>query len=370
MFYVYGRGVNGTGHMNNVLYLVECAKWAPSADNSQPFSFRVFGQGFDVFYDEKRVGKSTFSESDPATLLSLGALLENIRQGAEFANVDIKIAAREKRVDRLGASALLSVYVREEVNIKSGIKPALFLRHTNRSNYDAISPVDEGLQGLTQRFRNYARAHWLQLDQRSIMGKMQRRASEVRFQTRQVQEWLSHSQKFSADEIANGDGLDVATLALPLSGAQFLKFISPWPRMAFLNRFGAFRALAAIDAAPVFSAPRLVGIVSSIDEDAVVEAGELMEELWIALNQRGLAVHPYYAVPDQLNRLRAGTVPKGLCATVKKIKSGSEKLFGLSEGEQLQMLFRVGFPQSQPRRSRRLPSKVLITKNDGVSQGS
>ena len=233
-------------------------------------------------------------------------------------------------------------------------------RHTNRLSYRAKPLGGNELDGLIGLSRGTARLAWLDPAENKAMGQLVRQASEVRFRTQEVHEWLVRSLRFDEQEANSGDGLDVATLGLPPGGRQLLKFIAPWPRMAFLNRLGMFRMMALIEARPISIAPQLVAIVSPRGRDDVLDAGSLLEQLWIELNKRGLAVHPYYVISDQLNRLASGRVPEGLSVEVLRLGSACAALLRLAEGEQLQMLLRVGHPRCAPVKSRRLPDSSLV----------
>ena len=68
--------------MELVFEILSYAKMAPSADNSQPGKYRLRDDGFTVNYAADRVAGKTFEPMAPATLLAMGAIQENISQGA------------------------------------------------------------------------------------------------------------------------------------------------------------------------------------------------------------------------------------------------------------------------------------------------
>ena len=319
-----------------VEFLVRCAVAAPSADNSQPWGFRDSADGLRVVYDQARVAGTTFAADEPATLLSVGAVLENLRAGAAAAGIALDV---ERWPD--DAASYARVTVREiPANglAAEASQAALFHRHTNRHPYRSTpipAPVMQRSGGL---FENRARVVWLPRKRHADMADLVRRASRIRFQTREVHEWLAKSLRFTPAEAAAGDGLDLATLALPPGGAALL---------------------ASIDAQPIRSAPGLVGIVAPSAVDDVIDAGSLMQRLWIQLNREGLAVHPYYVVPDQLDRLARGRVSARFRAGLEQLSEECAQLFGLGQDERLQMLLRVGFPKKVAVLSRRLePSRL------------
>jgi hypothetical protein len=188
-----------------------------------------------------------------------------------------------------------------------------------------------------------------------------KQASEIRFQTREVHEWLASSLRFSQAEISRGDGLDVRTLDLPPGGGLFLRLIANWRRMSIFNRFRAYQLLAEIDSRPIQKAPGIVVIIARRDKADCIDAGRIMVRTWSELNGREIAVHPYYVVSDQLTRLEERSIPAGLEPRAEDIRRELKRLLALSDDETLHMLLRIGYPTREPVRSRRLPIDAVFT---------
>ncbi|MFV0276096.1 MAG: hypothetical protein ACK5HY_02785, partial [Parahaliea sp.] len=137
-------------------------------------------------------------------------------------------------------------------------------------------------------------------------------------------------------------------------------------RMAMLNRLGLHKLLARIDSAPVAAAPALVAIVGPAEKDDILAAGRLLQRSWQHLNAQGVATHPYYVISDQLARLQTHTVPQALTTLAQQIKTRSEALLGLTDGERIHMLLRTGYPRREnPPQSLRLPLESVFTNLTG-----
>jgi hypothetical protein len=347
-----------------IQFLVQAAIRAPSADNSQPWHFHWDGSDLKVSYDFPRVANVTFDAENPATILAMGGALENILQAAAAIGLEATLELPADLADADGP-CYFTVKIGHNTEARTGpakVLPKLPLqnRYTNRFAYTAHPLPKDLLDRVTGLAEGGARA--IALDNASDIrnvGRLVRSASEVRFQTREVHEWLAKSLRFSADD--SRDGLDVSTLDLPPGGAALLRFIRSWKTMAFLNRFAAHKLLASIDARPVYGASTIIGFVGLTGYQDTLNAGRLIERIWIELNSNNLAVHPYYVVADQLYRYREGKVPGKLTNQVKAIRDQSEHLFKMGTGETLHMLFRVGFPKHSPTRSHRLPLKTVFT---------
>ena len=334
-------------------YLFEVARCTPSADNSQPWRLRWNGKTLAAGYDALRVKNVTFAPENPATLLAMGALLENLQQAAAAAEI------RLESVDH-PADQYFQLNVSSDFPLPAGcMNHPLFLRHTNRLPFRA-DPLPAVLSDwLASQGEGAARVTVLGgSSEISRVARLVGQASAIRFQTREITEWLGRSLRFTPNEVASGDGLDVGTLHLPPGGKGLLRLIADWRRMESFNRWGAHRLLAAIEAKAVTNASAILAIVSIAGRRGARDAGQLMERVWIELNRQGLSVQPFYVVADQLFRREEGVLPKGLEHRGDLLADEAESVFSLSD-RKLYMLLRVGFPKRIPVKSRRLPLPLI-----------
>ena len=344
----------------NLMKIMQAAHQAPSADNSQPWRLKWQNSCLEVYYDTARVGDKTFPSDNPATLLSIGAIIENIRQAAQAINCPVRFEV-EPSLNIDNPLYFKALFENETINIEHNIQNiTLFKRHTNRHPYQSKAISSSVLEVLKKLTLDDSRVLvFNQPNQIKPIAKLVRLASEIRFRTQDVHEWLAKSLRFDAASAAAGDGLDLATLHLPPGGKSFLKLISNWRRMRLFNRFGSYKALAFIDAAPINHAPALIAIVGPQNFADYLSSGQLMERIWIDLNAQGIAVQPYYVVADQLHRRTTHTVPAGLTNAADEVFSQAQELFRLNSCETLHMLLRIGYPTKTPVLSQRLPVEVV-----------
>lgn len=335
-----------------------CAHQAASADNSQPWMFSCDADCFVISYDTQRVQNNTFPPLNPATLLAVGGCVENIEAYARSINLAIRcdyvLAEQKGRFEFVHFSLI-------EGAVNADSKPAPnFCRHSNRHKFHSTPVSQTILKIILGLNRSSARVRVFTLpEDLAAIRKTVRDASEIRFQTQEVHEWLGKSLRFDPQKDAY-DGLDVRTLALPPGGGQLLRLISDWKRMALLNKIGLYKALSAIDSVPVGEGPALIAIVGGTGAAEVIESGKLLNAVWTELNRQGLAVHPYYVVPDLLYRLREGQIPSNLLVQAESVKAASNKLLSLANGETLHMLLRTGHPTKRHIQSQRLPMQVVF----------
>ena len=338
-----------------VTLLVLAGQKAPSADNSQPWRFVWDGKSLSVCLDPIRAGKG-LGLNHPANLMAIGAVIENLAQAA--ANIGLPADAinirSERRDDSFATITLDTPIDLPATELKSG----LFGRHTNRGPFQRTSLPQSSIDQFASMTEGPLRTVVVSdPDSHKRLSAMLRDASEVRFQTEEIHRWLGASLRFTPDEIDRGDGLDVATLLLPPGAGGLLKLSLDWRRMSILNRFGAYKLFAFLEASMLRHAGALILVVGPPQGGgAEVAAGRLLERLWIALNDSGLAVHPYYVLSDQLYRLRAGLLASQFRKPIIDLSNRVTSFLGGGD-ETIFMLFRVGVPKiKNPARSRRLPT--------------
>jgi nitroreductase len=332
--------------------VAEAARAAPSADNLQPVGLRYRENELVLRHRELKV--PTFPARHPATLLAVGAAVENVAQAATAMDIESHIRAMAEPPDFFAS-----------IHLEPGAKPIasriethrLFERHTNRYPYHPAPIGDALIAELAEMREERTRIQLLgQPGEIRALASFTQIASEARFRTSEIHAWFAASLRFTPGAAAQGDGLDVRTFDLPAGGRLLLHYIADWRRLERLNRFRAYRILAAIEARPIRRAPLLIAIVG----DNPFSAGRLMQRTWIRLNAQGIAVQPFYVIPDQIQRLRAATVPSPLRDSVGEMANDVQSMLGLRDPETLQMVLRVGRPTRKPFRAARLPLEHLL----------
>lgn len=348
--------------------IIKAGQCAPSADNSQPWCFRVKDNEISVGYATERLAGGTFGPNESATLIAVGCVLENMLQAAASLSVPVSYSLGGEAAGHNGSS-YFTLFLgggagQSDLCFDFG-EYALFDRHTNRFPFRAEAIPAETVSEVGKLREGTASIKTLDsLDEIKAIAAIAKQASEVRFQTQEVHEWLARSLRFTQQEAARGDGLDLATLALPPGGGVFMRYIMDWKWMSRLNCVGAYKLMAAMDVKLLEQAPTVLAIVGGSTAAEVIESGRLMMRTWIALNSRGIAVQPYYVVSDQLQRRLDGKVPSHLLGQIDGVAKQTAQLLDFSEHQRLYMLLRIGFPTKNPVRSKRLPIEVVCQRTD------
>lgn len=333
-----------------IKYLATAGQTAPSADNSQPWIFVLGDKEIQLFIDIEKIKISCFDLNHPAILLAIGAVIENICQAARWINV--KLDYDFCLCLETGKCAVFYISDAHNKLPDNAKAHPLFTRGTNRLPFiEAPLPnsiVDEivSLSSTTCKVLLFQNSE--QLNQWS---ELSRTASEVRFQTADIHEWFGRSLKFTPSEVSSNEGLDVNTFGLPSIGICFLWLTKTWSRMKFLNKIGAYKVFAKMDSANLKNSSALLGLIAPLDNEHAVEAGRLMERIWIKLNELGLSVQPNFVIPDQLYRLKQKKIAPTLIQQLVEAENKMQSELNIHGF--LYILLRIGYCKEQPIRSKR-----------------
>jgi hypothetical protein len=341
-----------------VAFLLEAAGSAPSADNSQPWCFEWDGQTLTARV-RRRGG---FPADYHATTLALGAATENLALAMHSLSLDMSSWI-------FGPPGADGVFARGPVTKHSEIPainsvPLWKQRHTNRLPYRPEIDPDVAAKLGTCRVGK--------VGVRVIAGSgirqaadWVRQASEVRFQTREVNEWFAASLRYGDSPEDRASGLHVDTLALPPGGVGLLKLMSDWDRLQWLNRLWAYKLFSAIEAANFQKAPLVVAIIGPSDQAAAFDAGRCLQRAWLKVTELGLSAHPYYVVSDLLNRLRSNGVPERRVKHSLALQDRIRMEYG--HENTLHCLLRVGKPVGEIPVSGRLPLNEIMCNGENRS---
>jgi hypothetical protein len=328
---------------NTLKELINAAHCHPSADNSQPFSYRIHENGFSAFYDAERVSDLTFEPENPAIQIALGALVWNVEQRAAEIGVNVSCS--------ITGSPLEAIFTVEGVSNTDLSTPSIvYKRCTNRASFQ--SPNMDELRQLEELFADKGGVI-VSGDSKASWVKLTQQASSIRFQVKEIHELLSKALTFAAD---SEKGLTPKSLGLPAGSGPMVRWISDWKNLSRMNRIGAYKLLAK-EEVKLLAKPSVLGILYTTDED-YVEAGKKLCELWSSINALGLSVHPYYVITDITYRYNKGTLPDQFDVAAKEVQKAYQGL--LTPRAVPIIMLRIGKAKKQLERSRRYPIEKLI----------
>ncbi|MDP3920030.1 MAG: hypothetical protein Q8R76_04395 [Candidatus Omnitrophota bacterium] len=357
---------------NDIHEIIRKGILAPSADNLQPWLFKIGADNLELWLDAKR--SENFCDAGYlAPYISIGAVIENMR---------IAAADRGYRMtcsyfpDKKNKTRVVTISFEKGEKETSPLLPFIGKRRTNRKFYasrPSVAPAAKASLEETVCEEGF-RLHWVAKDESryqdlcSMIGD----ADQLRFENQRLHREFNNILRFTKPAISGGDGLDIKTLESGPTGPLLFKLMGQWSRQKFLNNLGISRVFNAYAKIQMQSsaAAGLITAPSHAPED-YVRGGELMERLWLEATRQGLSLQPMEALPifiinRQLRNL--SDFSEAQKATIERLTANFFSLFGINNKDGLIFLFRIGHAKPTTTQALRRPidSFLMNSADTGV----
>lgn len=356
-------------------YILEAGVQAPSGDNAQPWKFSLDKNHIHVLVDRDR-DRSFFNVDQVASVISCGAVVENIRIAATSFGLETRVEGFPKSENPDLAATLRF----EPADLPADpLHEVIWKRCTNRKSFASavLSPLAvDALEAALGDFPD-ARLHWVL--GRNGLGKLARivhRADRIRTEDRRLHEHLHRMVRFSDDEARSTfDGFPLKNLEAGLAGEIFLRLTRPWPVMNTLNRLGASKAVASHAARAVrHAAGAALLTVSGCDLPDFLRGGRALQRAWLTATALGVSLQPMAAVTLFWTRRQR----EGLHAflprhrrLLERVFAGYQELFPEVDFPRAGhvLLFRLGVapPIDQP--TFRRPVETMLERREAARSG-
>lgn len=321
--------------------ILEVAVNAPSGDNSQPWRFAVNGNILDI-YSLPEKDNPRFNFRERGTFIAHGALLENI-----------VIAAREEGYepeviqfpDPSIKNHTYRVVFTKTIPRTQPLFSVIRSRQTNRKYYKKTSLLPEHKQALLNATDKGSLILIEDEEKKQIIGEAVGANEIVMLEDKQIHDlfyadvrWTTKSEKKLKH------GLYLKTMELPLPKLVFFKLLQWWPAARVLNKLGMARFIAK-DNGKLYGSASAIGIMPVPDRDeAFLEAGRIMQKVWLTGTYHGLSMHPVTGIIYLAQRVNAGEATDFLpehVTIIKQAYSEIERIVGVHGP--YAMLFRIGY---------------------------
>ena len=280
-----------------IRYIIRAGIQAPSGDNAQPWKFS-FKDNTIFLYLDKEADNSFFNINQIASIISCGAVLENMRIAATRFGLKTRIIylpdAKDKNIMAAIELSLADVP-------KDPLFESIWNRHTNRKPYDKkpipetilneLKDMVESISGVTLRF----------ITERATLKKVARivyKADLIRTEYKPLHEHLGKMIRFTdAEARKKGDGLPLKNLEAGFAGETFLKITRPWKVMNVANRIGLGRMVALHSYQSILNSSAVALMtVQGMEIENFLKGGQVLERAWLNITQKGLSMQPMTAV--------------------------------------------------------------------------
>ena len=312
---------------------------APSAHNTQPWLLSYAADEVSVHWDPARA----LPDSDPTgrdLFLSLGAFVETCLIVATDAGLPVRAhIAIDEAGHRVARIVAADTPYRTRFSARS-----VEGRRCARGDYqpgpvpsEAVAEFGAGVRRLSCRRLAM------------LMTEADRRMFGTPAVARELREWLRLSPRHPRYTM---DGLTDRALGLSrVESTALAGALSP-TMYGVTRRLGLPAALAAGSRNLLrYDGSVLVLVGRASTAGHLVEHGRVLMRLWLALSERGLAVHPLSQILD--------------CTTTSRTLGA---LLGLTPDESALAVFRAGRPRRAPARSARIPAARVSRRRSSAAE--
>nr|WP_319393009.1 ThiF family adenylyltransferase [uncultured Desulfobacter sp.] len=275
-------------------YIIKAGIQAPSGDNAQPWKFAKSNNRIDLYLD-KTADNSFFNVNQMASIISCGAVIENMKIAATRFGLKIDLYYEQ---DRKTAQMNLS---QTDTPDQDTLAAYIWKRQTNRKSFETQKAPQALLEELHNSIRGIPGTDLHFITDRLQLKKLARlvgKADQIRAERQDLHEHLVKMIRFSPTEASKKrDGFYIKNLEAGMHGEAFLRATRSWPVMNVANKlgFGKIIAKTAYDAIINSCGAGLV-VTQGFQEENFLNGGRALERVWLTLTKCGFELQPMTAV--------------------------------------------------------------------------
>lgn len=350
----------------NIKNILGIAVNAPSGENSQPWRFEVEGNKIHIFNIPGR-SHSLYIFEQKGTLIAHGALIENILITAPVFGYNATIVLLP---DDTNYNFVATISLDEALSNKQEdepLYPYIVKRATNRKSYRRTPLKKEQLEDLEHTANEIGEKGIVLIQDPKRMKDVAIAGSvyeQVMFSNRSIHNFFfEHISWTKKEEAKKKIGLYIKTLELPPFTHIVLKLLRHWAVMSLLNKLGAAKIIAKVNAAKYATASAMA--VFTVKDNSLrdfIVAGRLMQRLWLKITKMGLSAQPIAGTLFFMHAITEGEADTFASSHVVLIKNAYAKIkdaFGLGD-EIPVMVLRIGNGGEPSARAPKKPPEIIF----------
>ncbi len=281
-------------------YIIKAGIQAPSGDNAQPWSFSYRDNQITLYLD-KNADQSFFNLNQIASVISCGAVIENITiAGTLFgleAAIDYCFNSEDKRYNKIA-----TINFSENSNLsKDSLADYIWKRETNRKLYKKETVSSSLIFKLRTSIQNIAGTEIHFITERAMLeqtAQIVSKADKIRTENRYLHEHLFSMIRFSLKEaMEKRDGFYIKNLEAGVAGELFLKSTKSWTAMKIANKLGLGKIVAQAAQKGIINSSGVALITTKgRTEEDFINGGRALERIWLTMTQAGYKIQPMTAI--------------------------------------------------------------------------
>lgn len=340
---------------------------APSAGNNQPWKIWYEKGLLFVFHDKYR-SYSWGDYYEMGSHMSLGAALENIH----LQSIALGLKEHAAILPLPDEPKLIAVIQFEKTDQRDSgllaLSKGIYTRCTNRKN-SGRKPLPDGILGelnaLADDFEGFQLLPVEDPDKLSRLGQVIASCDRIR-----LLEEKGHSEFFSEvrwdkeEAMQTRDGIELAAVDVSAAEKAGFRVARDWEAVALLSEWDKGDAFKKTSVKSVDSASAMLLITApEFTHTRLIEAGRLVERVWIHLNNRGVSVHPMLSPAFFFNRLIHGEgigIPESTQGELKQLRAEFTTIFTMEENDKEVFLMKLSIAENMDAQSLRLPKTDIF----------
>lgn len=345
----------------NLKKIIDISIYAPSGDNSQPWRFKIINNTILVYnIPEKDISLYNFNMS--ASLIAIGALIENIKIAASHFGYDCKIKINDNLTDNLIAECSFSENTVTEDPLFVYIKE----RKTNRKPYKKDS-IDLEILNKIHNYKPFSNLDSVLITEKESISKIAKACSineQVVLENEKLHNFLFNHITWTEKEDSIKRGFYIKTLEL--RGPQILvfKLLRSWKINKFLNKIGISKFVAKENALIYEKTGAILAITStSLSHVSFLETGMLVQRLWLIATKHRLYMQPLTGVIFLNHRINNKDNLESFSQEHKDLIRKSYKTIEQltkSENKYITTMFRMGYAEEPSAETKRLEAEIEL----------
>ncbi|HQU07905.1 MAG: hypothetical protein B7X04_02875 [Parcubacteria group bacterium 21-54-25] len=345
-----------------LLEILRDACRAPSGDNTQPWRFLVKRNIIYVINTPEK-DTSLFNWQQRTNYIALGACIENLCVSALGKRLRAKVALFPEHADRLIVAA---VTLTPERSMGSGLVPYLAKRASNRKKYLEKEVEPEKLSTLASCVHD-DKSRLTFITERPSLERVARIVSvgeRLALENKSIHDFLFAHITWSKEEDSKKHGFFIDTFEFAPPQRVAFRLFRHWNILKLFLSLGVSKAIVK-DIEKVHATAAAFGaiIISNETPEAFLQAGMVLERLWLTATKAGLSLQPTTTVHFLGARVSAGD-SGGLSSEhqslLKQNYVALSREFGLNSSERFGFVFRLGYADPPSAMTTRFEPKVLF----------
>ena len=340
--------------------ILDIAVYAPSGDNAQPWRFVCNGNTVFIYNLPDR-DATLYNFRQRGSYVGHGALIENICIAAAHEGLETAVAYFPGP-----ALCVAKIELTPDSKKEQPLYDMIKLRSCNRKPYD-MKPLGPRDMTLIQDSVGHSGVSLVLIDDKEDISKLAVAVAtneRVLMEHKGLHDFLFSMIRWSRSEEQRSPGLFIRTMEFPGPVRILLKYvISHWSLLKVLNLIGMSKSIAQQSGA-VYKASSVVGalIIDSDADQAYIDAGRVLQRIWLTATLSGLSMQPITAIPYLRDRVEAGESEMFSVehrTLIRQAYAVMVRAFGIRREERhIAMVFRLGRGEKPSATSHKLPPVV------------